>query len=204
MERTDRDVGCDLPAAQAGDSEALGRVLEIYRRYLLWVARRSIDPDLSAKGGPSDLVQDTLLEAYRDFADFRGTSEADFLSWLRRLLLNNVANFTRNFRDTAKRRLDGEQSLEALGTGCVEGLSGQTVPPPDAVSAREQSDILQRAIAVLPEEQRRVVLLWYVEGLSFEEIGRRLECPSSTIRSRWYESLRKLQQHLEARLPDGD
>src|SRR5437870_8093656 len=89
-----------LAEARAGSPEALGQMLEACRGYLLLVAQRELAPDLRAKGGASDLVQETFLEAQRDFPRFSGRSEAELLAWLRRLLLNNLANFTRHYRAT--------------------------------------------------------------------------------------------------------
>ena len=66
-----------IEAAQHGSPEALGQVLEYCRRYLLAVAHEQFDTDLQAKVGVSDLVQDTFLEAQRDFGQFRGRSEAE-------------------------------------------------------------------------------------------------------------------------------
>src|SRR4051794_12098658 len=88
-----------LASAQAGCPAALGQALEACRNYLLWIARREIDPDLQSKGGASDLVQETFMEARRDFASFRGDSEQELLAWLRRLLLNNLSNFVRRYRE---------------------------------------------------------------------------------------------------------
>ena len=103
-----------LAAARAGSHEALGQVLEACRGYLLLLARRELAPDLQAKGGASDLVQETFLEAQRDFASFRGDTEAELAGWLRQILLNNLATYSRHFRETAKRRLACEISLEAI------------------------------------------------------------------------------------------
>src|SRR5262249_59741442 len=102
-----------LPAARAGSRAALGQALESFRDYLLLIAERELAPDLRAKGGASDLVQETFLEAQRDFADFRGDTEAEFRAWLRRLLLHNVANFARHYRDTAKRQADPARPPQA-------------------------------------------------------------------------------------------
>src|SRR5262249_21485567 len=87
-----------LPAARQGSREALGRLLEACRDYLLLVANKELDPQLQPKGGASDLVQQTFLEAQRDFARFAGNSEEELLAWLRRLLLNNLGDFTRRYR----------------------------------------------------------------------------------------------------------
>src|SRR5260370_36810440 len=89
-----------LEAARSGSPEALGQALEACRGYLLMVARGELDPDLRAKEGPSDLVQETFLEAKRDFVQFQGAIGAELLACLRRVLLNNVANFTRRYPTT--------------------------------------------------------------------------------------------------------
>src|SRR5262249_59553636 len=110
-----------LPAARAGSREALGQALEECRGYLLLLAQRELDPALQPKGGASDLVQQTFLEAQKDFDRFQGDSEAEWLAWLRRLLLNNLANFTRSFRSTGKRQFEREVPLPAAGSSAGPG-----------------------------------------------------------------------------------
>src|SRR5580704_17905215 len=99
-----------LPAARAGSSEALGQVLEACRGYLLLIAQQELDATLQAKGGASDLVQQTFLEAQRDFSGFQGTTHAALLAWMRKLLLNNLANFRRDYQRD-KRRVTREIAL---------------------------------------------------------------------------------------------
>src|SRR5262249_18371673 len=101
-----------LARARAGDGEALGRLLDGCRGYLLLIARQELDADLQAKGGASDLVQDTFVDAQRDFIRFVGGDEAELLAWLRRILLNNLANFTRGFRETEKRKVALEVPID--------------------------------------------------------------------------------------------
>src|SRR5262249_60240894 len=91
------DISPQLAAARTGSLDALGRVLETYRAYLLLVADRELDPKLQAKGGASDLVQETFMEAQRDFGRFQGTTDGELRAWLRQLLLPNVANFARPY-----------------------------------------------------------------------------------------------------------
>ena len=89
----------EIQGARSGDVEALGRMLESCRDYLRIVAERALDPDLAAKGGASDLVQETLLGAYRDIDAFRGRSRAELLAWLRKILRNShVADLRRHYR----------------------------------------------------------------------------------------------------------
>src|SRR5438309_350206 len=104
------DIGQWLPAAQAGSKEALGQILEACRGYLLLIAQQELDQALQAKGGASDLVQQTFLEAQRDFLGFHGSTPEALLAWMRRLLLNNLANFRRDYRRD-KRRVSREVSF---------------------------------------------------------------------------------------------
>src|SRR5262249_26022430 len=113
MTESAKDAGNWLAAARAGSHEALGRALEICRGYLLLGAERQLGTDLRAKGGASDLVQETFLEAQRDFVQFQGTSEEELRAWLQRLLLNNLGNFARRYRATHCREVGREQALEA-------------------------------------------------------------------------------------------
>src|SRR5262249_14287737 len=85
-----RDAAQLLAAARGGSREALGEALESCRAYLLYVAQREMAPELQAKGGASDLVQETFLDAQRDFDRFRGATEEELLAWLRRLLVHKM------------------------------------------------------------------------------------------------------------------
>ena len=84
MAQSPGDAAEHLPAARAGSREALGQVLEACRPYLLRIANEGVAVDVQAKGGASDLVQETFLEAQRDFARFQGNTEAELLPYLRR------------------------------------------------------------------------------------------------------------------------
>ena len=101
--------------ARGGSRAALGRILELCRQYLLLVANRELEPELWAKGGASDLVQETFLEAQKDFGSFEGTTRAEVLAWLRRILLNNVSNFRRRYVGSEKRQIARELSLDRPG-----------------------------------------------------------------------------------------
>src|SRR5438874_4551435 len=87
-----------LAQAKAGDGPALGRLLERYRAYLLVLARVQIGRRLQGKADAADLVQEAFLGACRDFAQFRGTTEPEFLGWLRQILASLLANLIRHYR----------------------------------------------------------------------------------------------------------
>src|SRR3989442_1123444 len=172
MKKAARDVTDLLAQVRAGSREALGQLFETYRRYLLLVAERELDSDLRAKGGASDLVQETFLEAQRDFARFRGTTEGEFLAWLRQLLLNNLGHFTRRYRATAKRDVAREISLDAGSSApdLAEALVSDQAPPCTTAIAQEQREQVRRALDRLPDDYRQVILWRYEEDLAFEVI----------------------------------
>jgi RNA polymerase sigma-70 factor (ECF subfamily) len=199
MAETPQDAARLLAAARAGSPEGLGQALETCRRYLLLVAERNFDPALRAKGGASDLVQETFLEAQRDFGRFHGTTEAELLAWLRRLLLNNVVNFARRYRDTAKRAVGREVLLPGEGSSAgAGGVAGSGPSPSGLAMAQEQAQALQRALQRLPEDQRRVLELRFQEGMSFEEIGRVLDRSPDAARKLWSRALQRLRVEWEA------
>lgn len=188
--RTDTKLGRLLPAARAGSVEALGEALEGCRRYLNWLAMRELDPDYQAKGGASDLVQETFLKAFRGFGGFRGQTEEEFVGWLRRLLLNNLSNFTRRYGHTGKRRLAAEVRDGLAQLDEVDRPSGD--PGIDV----GQHDEVRAAVAALPEGYRRILHLWQWEGRSFEQIARILGCSPTNVRAKWFRAIRRLQAEL--------
>jgi RNA polymerase sigma-70 factor (ECF subfamily) len=187
-----------LPAARAGSPEALGQALEVYRNYLLLVAERELDSVLQAKAGASDLVQETFFEAQRDFGQFHGSSEEELRAWLRRLLLNNVANFTRHYH-AGKRQVGRELPLEPSSwSGTLGGgLPAETPSPSGQAVEHEQAEAVRRALERLPERYAQVLRWRYEEQRSFEEIGRLLQCTPKAAQKLWARALRRLQLELK-------
>ena len=90
--------------AKKGREDCLGELLELYRNYLHLLARTQIDLHLAVRTSPSDIVQETFLQACQKFHHFRGGTQAELLSWLRRILVNNIAGaFEKHARAPKKR-----------------------------------------------------------------------------------------------------
>jgi RNA polymerase sigma-70 factor (ECF subfamily) len=193
------EIARQLAAARAGDASALGELFKACHGYLLLVARTEFAPELQAKGGPSDVVQDTFLEAQRDFPRFQGTSEEELLAWLRRLLLNNLANFTRQFRDTGKRAIDREVALGDASSvhNLAAALPADTPSPSGQAVAREAAAALQRALDRLPDDYRQVLVWRYQEKRSFDEIAALLKRTPNAARKLWARALERLQEEME-------
>jgi RNA polymerase sigma-70 factor (ECF subfamily) len=197
MTASPQDVPALLAAARAGSREALGQVMEAFRPYLLLVAREEQDPAFQGKGGASDLVEETFLEAVRDFDRFHGATSEELLAWLRKLLLNNVADFTRRYRDTAKRGIDREVPLEAgSSSGPGPEPRADTPSPSQEAIANEEAERFARALKQLPDDYRQVILLRYQEQHSFEEIGRQLGRTPNAARMLWLRAVERLKEEL--------
>jgi RNA polymerase sigma-70 factor (ECF subfamily) len=186
--------------ARAGSNEALGRLLDGCRGYLLRIAGDELDPRLQAKGGVSDVVQETFLEAQRDFHEFRGGSEPELLAWLRFRLRYRVAKFIRGYRQAAKRSVGREVSLDDVGSASSPAigpaLAANQPSPSDCALAGERDHLLERALGRLPEESRRVIELRYRQGLSFEAIGAALGRTPNAARKLWARAVDRLKLEL--------
>ncbi len=99
-----------LIRARGGDQDALERLFEVCRNYVNLLAQAQAESWLQAKVDASDIAQQTMLEAYRDFIGFEGRTKAEWLAWLRRILARNVTDFIRQFRG-AKRQINREVGL---------------------------------------------------------------------------------------------
>ena len=111
----ERRVAELIRRAQQGESECREELFALLRSYLGFAARAQLESWLKVKVDASDIVQQTMLEAHRDFERFQGESEPQSLAWLRRILLHNVADFVRHYRGTAKRQVRREVPFGRLG-----------------------------------------------------------------------------------------
>ena len=150
------------------------RSVENYRDYLLLLVRLQVGSRPRAKLDASDVVQQAILHAHEKRGQFRGGTENEWLAWLRAILANALAAAVRRI-DTQARDPARERSLEAeleRSSSRLEVLlaADQTSPSERAVRGEELLRLAQ-AIAVLPEDQRRVVELHYLKGLAVAEVA---------------------------------
>lgn len=197
MAENTSDAAAWLRAACGGSQDALGRVLESFRAYLQMLAERELGDDLRAKGGASDIVQDTLLDAVRAFEQFQGNSEEELKRWLRRLLLNNLVSFARRYRGAGKRDLGREIALKAGDSSASTLDPAAAAPTPSGEAmAHEQAERIEQALEQLPEDYRLVLLLRYQEERSFEDIGRLLDLTPNAARKLWLRAVKRLQREV--------
>jgi RNA polymerase sigma-70 factor (ECF subfamily) len=188
-----------MEAARQGSTEALGALLEAYRRDLLALAgRQRIDPALRRKFSTSDLVQETMLCAGREFERFRGSSEGELAAWLRTILEHLTVNAVQHFQNAQKRRVEREVWLDDGDSAgnLRERLILDTPSPATRVAKAEEEDRLLAALAHLPEDQRAVIRYRDFDGRSWEEIGALMGRPPNAARALWYRALVKLRQQF--------
>src|SRR5262249_2260641 len=146
------------------------------------------------------LVQETFLEAQRDFGHFQGGSESDLLRWLGGILHNNLANFRRRYRQTEMREVRREVPLEGdpHAENLLAAVADHILTPSGFAIAEEQAQPLQQGRERPPAPSPRVVLPRQREQLSFEEIGRRLGRPTEAVRKLWVRAIAQLHKELDA------
>lgn len=186
-----------LLAARSGSNSSLGRLLQGYRDYLNLLADDELGSAIKVKASASDLVQDSFLEAKRDFGQFTGKSPEEFQAWLRRLLLNNVANAIRSYQGTEKRDISRETPASHCDLNRTRPLVDKSKTASSIVMKNELLDALQLAIQKLPGHYQDVIQWRNYERASFEDIGQRLERSGEAARKLWVRAVEMLQQDLE-------
>jgi RNA polymerase sigma-70 factor (ECF subfamily) len=180
-------------------SDDAERGLERFRSYLLLLARVRLDPMVRAKVGASDVVQQTLLEAHRDLAQFRGRTAGEQAAWLRHILARNLANVLRDLRRD-KRDVAREQPLQAAlddsASRLEVWLAAEQSSPSQQAQRQERAVRLAEALATLPPNQREAVVWRHWHGCSLVEIGARLGCTTAAVTGLLHRCLRNLRKQL--------
>jgi RNA polymerase sigma-70 factor (ECF subfamily) len=185
-----------------GDAQARETLFDAYRSYLLMLARAQMGRHLQGKCDPSDLVQQTLMEAHRDFPGFTGTQENELLAWLRRILAHNLYNETRRF-NAQQREAAREVSLEQVQHGLERsslalgrGLADRMPSPSQLAVQREAAVRLADALSRLPDDYQTVLLLRVFEELSAEEVAQRMERSAGAVRMLQMRALKALGDEM--------
>jgi RNA polymerase sigma-70 factor (ECF subfamily) len=169
-----------------GDLDSFNLLVVRWERPIYALAYRVIGREEDAR----DVCQETFLRAFRALRGFKG--QAKFSSWLYRITLNLCRDWMRRARRTpVVQAPEGVDLVELAG----ERDGSESVE--DLVSRRELSQMVARAMAILPEEQRAAIILKEYHGLTFQEIADLLDCPLSTVKTRLYQGLTVLRRQLE-------
>lgn len=186
-----RDYAALIEEAKCGSDDALGRLIESVRTYLLLVANRALEPQLRQKVAASDIVQDVCMLASERFQSFRGSSEGELKVWLRQVLLNSIADSRRRFVQSQKRQASLEIPIDA-----DIGVPVQQATPRTSMIAKEEAGLLTSAMRRLPEDYQLVLRLRNWELLSFAAIAERMNRSDDATQKLWTRAVRALEREL--------
>jgi RNA polymerase sigma-70 factor (ECF subfamily) len=197
------DVAAMLRSAKDGQPEALGSLLALYQSYLGFLATVQLDKRLRQRLSPSDVVQETLLAAHRDFGSFRGASEGEFVAWLRQILANCISHSI-ELHVLAKRRDVRREVLQSPATGndscvrpLVDLLSHRDATPSEVVGRAETATELSKQLSKLKPEYRQVIVYRNLQGLPFDEIAKRMGRQPGSVRMLWLRAIEKFKSVCE-------
>ncbi len=186
MERSDSEL---VRECRRGKKDAFRELVERYQRKILSVAVGMLQNQDDAL----EVTQEAFVKAYRNLDGFKG--ESSFYTWLYRIVVNLAID--RRRRD----RRHGTVSLEDRpggGEDLEADLPSQRLSDPyQQAKSRELGDRLRGAIAELTPDQKAVILLREVEGLSYDEISNVMQCPKGTVMSRLHYARKALQEKLK-------
>ncbi|MFN8596005.1 MAG: sigma-70 family RNA polymerase sigma factor [Anaerolineae bacterium] len=182
------DENALIQSARKGDLDAFNTLVLAYQHQVYNLAYRIMGDEAAA----SDATQDAFISAYKNLKSFRGGS---FKSWLLRIVTNAC------YDDLRRRKRRPATSLDELTNG-EDGEAEFDVPSaddgPETIAQRhELAQLLQRGITTLPDDQRIVLVLSDVQGMSYEEIAEMTNSNLGTVKSRLSRARAKLREYLQ-------
>jgi RNA polymerase sigma-70 factor (ECF subfamily) len=180
-----------------------GARLDRFRDYLRLLARLHLEPRLRSRLTPSDVVQQTLLRAWRGQDQFQGQNDAELAAWLRRILANVLANACRDLagdkreqaRDQAR-----EQSLEAAldaSSACLDRfLAADPSSPSERADRHDQTLRRVAALEALPETRREALTLHYLRNCTVDDIAEQMGKTPEAVAGLIKRGLRQLRQRM--------
>jgi RNA polymerase sigma-70 factor, ECF subfamily len=193
----ERDIEAQLlEAVKDGDGNAYRALVEKYQNRVFGMVYGMLRNREDAR----DITQDAFVKAYRNIAKFR--LESSFYTWLYRIAMNLAIDFVRK----KKRRGESSGFDEAIAAKDADGNISQTHNRESPRKALERKQLYKRimdALEKLPTDQKQIIVLRELEGLSYKEISDITEVPEGTVMSRLYYARKKLQQLLAEDRPAG-
>lgn len=186
----------------ASESGATSVPFGEYRSYVKLLAECYLGARYRSRLDASDLAQETLLKAWRDRDQLRGTTEGEISAWLRSILANTLANATRDLQ-SQKRDIDRERSIDASleeSSLFLRDFLAARGPSPSHYARQEEAlDQLAAALDRIPASQREAVLLRHARGLSLAEIARITEKTPGAVAVLVHRGIQRLRELVSER-----
>ena len=186
---SDREIDRQLVTrAQQGDKQAFSLLVEKYQRKLARLLSRFIRDPAEVE----DVTQEAFIKAYRALPAFRGDSA--FYTWLYRIGINTAKNYLM----AMGRRAPTSTEIEAEeAEGFEEGEQLRDINTPESLLlSNEIAETVNSTIEALPEELRTAIQMREIEGMSYEDIAKAMDCPIGTVRSRIFRAREAIAEQL--------
>jgi RNA polymerase sigma-70 factor (ECF subfamily) len=183
-----------LLQAHMGDRRAFDELFGRHREALRWSVELRLDAKLRARVDPSDIVQETHLEAYQRLEDYLTRRPMPFRLWLRKTAYERLLKVQRHHMKTARRAVSREIPLpEHSSILLADQLLADVPTPSQEIAKGELAQRLRGALMQLPAPQREVLLMRNFEGLSYQEVACILDIDPATARKRYGRALLQLR-----------
>ncbi|MEN1958161.1 RNA polymerase sigma factor RpoE [Luteimonas sp. MJ204] len=179
---------------QEGDMAAFDLLVRKYQHRVAAVVARYVRDWSECQ----DIAQETFIRAYRAIGSFRG--DAQFSTWLHRIAVNTAKNHL--VAHSRRPPTDDIEVSDAEHFDSATALRDNDTPERELMRQQMEQTVL-RAVQALPEELRTAITLREVEGLSYEEIATRMDCPIGTVRSRIFRAREAIDVELEPLMDTG-
>jgi RNA polymerase sigma-70 factor (ECF subfamily) len=186
-----------LDEVRSGDKTAFERLFARHRPGLLEFVSRRLDPRVRARLDPSDIVQETQLEAYRRMDDYLERRPMPYHVWLRKTAYERLLKLRRHHVEAARRSVVREFGLpDRSSLLLARPFLDRRSSPSQQLARGDLTRRVRQALAELPERDREVLLMRIVDELPYREIGHILDLDPAAARKRHGRALLRLRQVL--------
>jgi RNA polymerase sigma-70 factor (ECF subfamily) len=190
-----------LARVAAGENAAIQSLLRLHRDRLKRMVAIYFDGRLSRRADPSDVVQDTLVEAAQRLPDFAKKQPIPFYPWLRQLAREKLVQLKQHHLAAQKRTVHREQPLEPSDASALylaERFVATGAGPSERLMREEQKKRVRAALGKLPTRDREVLVLRYLEQLTVAEATAVLEISEETYMKRHFRAIQRLRRNLDS------
>jgi len=171
----------------SGEKEALEEFVNLFRKPIFNLAYRLCGDRDNAE----DIAQESLIRALENLGKFKG--ESSLYTWLYRITTNTFYDYVRKRKELSYDQLGYDEEGEDRGLD----LPDEEASVEKEFDRKNIQEIVQREIAKIPSHYRTVLVLYDIEGFSYEEICQILQKPLGTVKSRLNRARQMLKQRLE-------
>lgn len=198
-----------LDLAESGDLSVVDGLLDRHRNRLRQMVKYRMDPRLSTRVDPSDVVQESLAEAAEQLSEYLKHRPLPFYPWLRQIAWRKLIRFHEHHLWTAKRSLKRERDLrmrlsDHSSIQLMQQLAGSVGGPSTAMIRQEHSELVREALRQLSPQQREVLILRYVEQLSVAEIAAILDISPAAVSMRHVRGIERMRDALRGQIEEPE